>query len=122
MHLDLLDAINQQPLIEAYRQASPQEQEAFDHQISRIEKTYPGGLRVYHRNAVKLLKESAEGVNPYANYIVGKPQGLVLSYNDLTTWEKYEALGLKELDRTCFMLVAGGLGERLGYPGIKVRL
>lgn len=22
--------------------------------------------------------------------------------------------------RTCFCLVAGGLGERLGYPGIKI--
>ena len=67
----------------------------FDKQLAKIEKTYPGGLRVYHKNAVKLLKESAEGVNPYANYKVATPQGLTVSYEDLNTWEKYETLGLK---------------------------
>ena len=85
-------------------------------------KTYPGGLRVYHRNAQTLLKASAQGINPYANYDVGKPQGLVVSYDDLETWHKYEQLGLKQLKSACFMLVAGGLGERLGYPGIKVSI
>lgn len=69
-----------------------------------------------------MLKESAEGVNPYANYQIGKPQGLIISYDDLDTWEKTEAIGLKEMKHACFMLVAGGLGERLGYPGIKVQI
>ena len=110
MHLDLLKEINQHHLLEAYHQATPDQQKAFDQQISKIETTYPGGLRVYHKNAVKLLKESAEGVNPYANYAITKPQGIVASYNDLDAWEKYETLGLKELKHTCFMLVAGGLG------------
>lgn len=31
-----------------------------------------------------------------------------------------EACGIAELGSCCFCLVAGGLGERLGYPGIKV--
>lgn len=30
--------------------------------------------------------------------------------------------GLEQLQRAAFVLVAGGLGERLGYPGIKVSL
>ena len=28
--------------------------------------------------------------------------------------------GLKELHKTGFVLIAGGLGERLGYSGIKI--
>jgi len=67
-------------------------------------------LRAYHRNAIQLLKASSEGVNPYANYDIGKPQGLSFSYDDLNIWEKYENLGLQQFKDTCFMLVAGGLG------------
>jgi len=29
-------------------------------------------------------------------------------------------LGLPELKNLCFVLVAGGLGERLGYSSIKI--
>ena len=36
--------------------------------------------------------------------------------------DKYEAMGLEELQRTGFVLIAGGLGERLGYSGIKIDL
>jgi UDP-sugar pyrophosphorylase len=33
-----------------------------------------------------------------------------------------EKTGLAELERVCFVLIAGGLGERLGYSGIKISL
>ena len=35
---------------------------------------------------------------------------------------QFEALGIPELGKCGFVLVAGGLGERLGYNGIKVEL
>jgi len=35
---------------------------------------------------------------------------------------KLEKLGFKELKTSVFVLVAGGLGERLGYKGIKIGL
>jgi UDP-sugar pyrophosphorylase len=34
----------------------------------------------------------------------------------------YEHEGVKELHKTGFVLIAGGLGERLGYSGIKIDL
>jgi len=34
----------------------------------------------------------------------------------------YEAFGKDELKKTGFVLIAGGLGERLGYSGIKIGL
>ena len=33
-----------------------------------------------------------------------------------------EQLGLQELSKLCFVLIAGGLGERLGFSGIKISL
>lgn len=32
----------------------------------------------------------------------------------------FEESGVREARKTAFVLVAGGLGERLGYNGIKV--
>ena len=37
-----------------------------------------------------------------------------------TEYTKMEKKGLKELGKVGFVLVAGGLGERLGYSGAKV--
>ena len=122
MHVKLLKEINQSHIVQAYQQANEEARKGFDAQLSKIESAYPGGLRSYHTNAVKLLKESAIGLNPYADYIIGKPQGEIFSYDDLQKWEKYENLGFKELASTAFVLVAGGLGERLGDPGIKISI
>jgi hypothetical protein len=36
--------------------------------------------------------------------------------------DRLEALGVHELPFACFVLVAGGLGERLGFSGIKLAL
>lgn len=39
----------------------------------------------------------------------------------MTDESMLQKAGLKELKGTAFVLVAGGLGERLGYSGIKVK-
>jgi len=36
--------------------------------------------------------------------------------------DEFEAEGVKQLSKTGFVLIAGGLGERLGYSGIKIDL
>lgn len=36
--------------------------------------------------------------------------------------DEMEELGLKELEKVGLVLIAGGLGERLGYSGIKIDL
>ena len=47
------------------------------------------------------------------------PSGAALKFDDPSIYE-YEKLGIPELKNLCFVLVAGGLGERLGYSGIKI--
>lgn len=48
------------------------------------------------------------------------PTGEQLNYGD-EEFMKFEEAGVKEAKHAVFVLVAGGLGERLGYSGIKVR-
>lgn len=47
------------------------------------------------------------------------PTGENLTFAD-ENFIKYEETGVKEAKNAAFVLVAGGLGERLGYNGIKV--
>ena len=44
-----------------------------------------------------------------------------MTYGD-DDFVKFEEMGIKEAQKAAFVLVAGGLGERLGYNGIKVFL
>lgn len=45
--------------------------------------------------------------------------GEQLKYGD-EMFMRFEEAGVKEAQHAVFVLVAGGLGERLGYSGIKV--
>lgn len=47
------------------------------------------------------------------------PSGEVLTFGD-DNFIQYEDAGVKQVQDAAFVLVAGGLGERLGYRGIKV--
>lgn len=71
-----------------------------------------------------LLKESADGVNPFEDYEALVPEGESLSYDGEGTmpFSDAEQKGIEAMAGACFVLVAGGLGERLGYSGIKLSL
>jgi UDP-sugar pyrophosphorylase len=60
-------------------------------------------------------------VNPFANYKPEIPLGVDL-YPGTELMDTYEEEGLKELAKVGYVLIAGGLGERLGYSGIKIDL
>ena len=92
------------------------------HQLELLDKNYqPGGLCEYIKNAKKLLKQAKEGQNPFDGWHPSVPKGENVEYGSKKHRE-LEKIGLKQAKKTAFVLVAGGLGERLGYKGIKVRL
>lgn len=75
------------------------------------------------------MKESADGTNPFSDFEASIPSGESLSYDspvpdDHTgmTFSEAEQKGLTGIKDVAFVLVAGGLGERLGYSGIKLSL
>lgn len=93
-------------------------------QLADLDDSYPGGLTAYLNKAKQLLKESADGTNPFSDYEALVPEGECLSFDQEGTMDFGEAeqLGLEGIGDVALVLVAGGLGERLGYSGIKLSL
>ncbi|MEN7972503.1 MAG: UTP--glucose-1-phosphate uridylyltransferase [Verrucomicrobiota bacterium] len=92
---------------------------AFLESLKKIDGSYPGGLASYISNARELLAEAREGKNPFEGFVPHQPDKVDLTAFD-ATYDHYEALGQKQFEKTGVVLVAGGLGERLGYNGIKL--
>ena len=92
-------------------------------QLLKLHRSYPleDGLLSYTANARRLLAVSKEGKNPMEGWVPSVPLGETLEIGS-ESYDKMEALGTPLLASTGFVLVAGGLGERLGYSGIKVEL
>lgn len=90
-------------------------------QVAQLDASYPGGLRAYVTNGRKLLADSKSGVNPLDGWIPSVPTGTSLEFAS-PVYTEHEAIGESEIGGCGFVLVAGGLGERLGFSGIKVAL
>ncbi|XP_017981698.1 PREDICTED: UDP-sugar pyrophosphorylase isoform X2 [Theobroma cacao] len=101
--------------------AEDDQKKAFFAQVAKLNSSYPGGLASYVKTARELLADSKAGKNPYDGFTPSVPTGEILSFGD-ENFIKFEEVGIKEAQNAAFVLVAGGLGERLGYNGIKVAL
>jgi len=93
-------------------------------QLADLDGSYPGGLAAYTSKARVLLKESADGTNPFEEFEAVLSEGETLSYDGEGTmsFSEAEKIGMEGIAGAAFVLVAGGLGERLGYSGIKLSL
>ena len=92
---------------------------AFLRSLSDVENAYPRGLVGYISNAQKLLAEAKMEKNPFEGFVPKQPDSVDLTAFD-ARYDHYEALGQKQFSKLGVVLVAGGLGERLGYDGIKL--
>lgn len=90
-------------------------------QVKALHDSYPGGLPAYIKKARILLYDSASDVNPYDGYMASVPSGVRLEPGSADFLAK-ERIGLEMIAKVGFVLVAGGLGERLGYNGINLEL
>jgi len=88
---------------------------------AELDSSYPGGIKAYTGKGKVLLAASARGDNPFEGYSVSEPSSAV-RFETPEDFTKWESLGEKEYANTAFVMVAGGLGERLGYNGIKISL
>lgn len=112
--------------------ATPHDAALLD-ELHALRKTYPGGVVAYIKSAKALLSgkgaagaEEIVGVtNPPASLMQYAPNLCVSAADQPDEFKKLielEQIGHTLLKDTVFVLVAGGLGERLGYPSIKVGL
>eukprot|EP01043_Picozoa_sp_COSAG02_P022451 COSAG02_NODE_1167_length_14137_cov_25.567175_15_plen_217_part_00 len=90
-------------------------------QLMESDSLYGGGITQYVANAKELLAASKAGTNPLEGYRPCLPSGAMLTAHT-DEWANAETAGLAAIGTCAFMLVAGGLGERLGYGGIKIAL
>lgn len=88
-------------------------------QIIEFEKHYPGGLVSYTRKITDLIEEFAQNKTKYDDVKLETPATVKLTWDDLDLVRKSDAQGIPELKKCAFFLLAGGLGERLGYHGAK---
>ena len=93
----------------------------FMSKLELVDSTYPdGGLIGYLNNAVVLLEKSRKGENPLEGWEPSVPKGEAFTSVGSDAFLETEKMGLDEVGKCGFVLVAGGLGERLGYGDIKV--
>jgi UDP-sugar pyrophosphorylase len=92
---------------------------AFFSTLVTADKSYPGGIAAYVRNARILLADAAAGTNPFEGCRPEKPDLVDLSGFG-PDYDAAEEVGFRAFGETAVVLVAGGLGERLGYHGIKL--
>ncbi|BDA43416.1 UDP-sugar pyrophosphorylase [Coccomyxa sp. Obi] len=90
-------------------------------QLQHLDKNYTGGLAAYIKNAKRLLEDSRSGKNAFEGFKPSVPDGKKLDFGS-DEFKEFEELGVTVSKEAAFVLVAGGLGERLGYSGIKVAL
>ena len=117
--LDLLKELNQIEIIEKYKISNEEEKKNFIEQFNYLEKTTPGGIKDYIKRAKILLEESKNNINPFKDYTPEVPLGFDIKVGSDQFYE-LDKLGFEQIENTVFVLVAGGLGERLGYPDIKI--
>ena len=57
------------------------------------------------------------GMNPLEGFVPSVPDGERLDFGS-AIYLAHEERGMQEAAATAFVMVAGGLGERLGYSGV----
>ena len=117
--LDLLKETNQEEIIEKYNISKKEDKKAFIDQVNYLDKATPGGIKDYLKRAKILLEDSKNNVNPFKDYTPEVPLGFDIKIGSEQFYE-LDKLGFEQIENTVFVLVAGGLGERLGYPDIKI--
>ena len=93
-------------------------------QLLSLDRSYPGGLVAYVASARRLLSQSQKGENPLSGWTPSVPDdGFDIAPGDASgNYDRYERAGIREAARIGFVVPAGGLGERLGYHGVKFAL
>jgi UDP-sugar pyrophosphorylase len=110
-----------QPKMSAFLQgpAAQSAKENLAKDIFKFEKEYPGGLVAYHEKIVTLMEEFIQGKTKYDNVELKVPPTVNLDWDHLDDIRSSDLVGIPSMKKCAFFLLAGGLGERLGYNGTK---
>ena len=121
------EQMGQAHLFEGWEAAATSDKRRLLTQLLELDARYPVdvqgrvGLEAYIAHARELLTGSADNTNPFDGYVVEIPEGERMQIGS-DAFRSDERLGMRVIQDAVFVLVAGGLGERLGFNGIKVEL
>ena len=119
---ELVEKYDQAHLAAGWSAEQEEDQSRLDRQVLALHKSLPGGgLPGYIGRARELLRASREGTARLAGYAPSVPSGHALELGS-DAFLGYEAEGAAAARGLGLVLVAGGLGERLGYSGAKLCL
>lgn len=90
--------------------------------LRKLHANYPGGLPAYLETARRLLSAASRGDNPLAGWTPQLPTDGIALEPTSPEHASYEREGLAHARQLAFVVPAGGLGERLGYSGVKFAL
>jgi UDP-sugar pyrophosphorylase len=121
--LEVLMAHGQQHIVDGWDEAGTNDEGklAFLRQLKQVDRDYPGGIGAYLAKARQLLQDPSAGAAPGSGAHLEAPEVTDLTRHD-DVYREMERRGLAQTGSIAFVLVAGGLGERLGYDGIKIEL
>ena len=118
-----LEQLGQAHIFAAWKDGEKDERKAACFaQLAALEANYPGGIESYVASARKLLLQSQRGENPLKGWKPSVPEDGYDLAPGTEAFETYERRGLEEAGAVAFVVPAGGLGERLGYQGVKFAL
>ena len=120
--INLLEEVGQNEIVSKLKEVSKEEQKEFVDQVNELDKACRGGIKDYIKRAKVLLENSAKKMNSFHDYKIEVPYDIPHIKVGDEEFYKLEKLGFNELKNSVFVLTAGGLGERLGYDGIKIGL
>eukprot|EP00915_Cephaloidophora_sp_WS-2016_P010993 GHVH01016178.1.p1 GENE.GHVH01016178.1~~GHVH01016178.1.p1 ORF type:complete len:590 (+),score=86.33 GHVH01016178.1:106-1875(+) len=112
---------DQAHLLEGFDSWNEEQKSNLANDLQLCDASYPGGIMNYRERARKFLAAAATGENPFEGMEPYVPLTAKLEPGTVE-FEALEKKGLDAVKGMAFVLVAGGLGERLGYDGIKVSL
>ena len=118
------DDIGQKHIFDAWPDAGTDDDKkaACLEQCRQLDSSYPGGIKAYVASARKLLAQSQRGENPLGGWSPSVPADGYDLTPGTADYEKYERAGLALASQVGFVVPAGGLGERLGFHGVKFEL
>ena len=120
--INLFEELGQEEIVAKLKEVSEDEQREFVNQVNELDKACRGGIKDYIKRAKVLLTNSAKKMNSFHDYKIEVPYDIPHIKVGNEEFYELEKLGFNELKNSVFVLVAGGLGERLGYNGIKIGL
>ena len=120
--IELLEEVNQDEIVTKLKNASVEEQKSFVQQINELDKACRGGIKSYITRAKVLLENSKNKQNSFHEYKIEVPNDIPHVEIGSKEFYELEEIGFNKIKESVFVLVAGGLGERLGYKGIKIGL